>query len=134
MSRESPEAAIEHARAAMARGDFVEVFGCLDLGDLKRIAQNAVALSLGTRIDDADEEMRQICRAYGFPLDDILAARRRIMQSPGMEATMAHRDAMKRGLAAVSNLPGFLGSLEGYCRRVGGGGSISTRLFQIGRA
>jgi hypothetical protein len=37
---------------------------------------------------------------------------------------------MKRGLAAVSNLPAFLAALEGYSRRVGGGGSISIRLFQ----
>ena len=37
---------------------------------------------------------------------------------------------MKRGLAAVSNLPAFLAALEGYSRRVSGGGSISMRLFQ----
>lgn len=114
----------------MARGDLPEVFACLDVNDLKRIAENAVALSLGARIDDADAEVRQICREYGFPLDEILTARRRIMQSPGMEATMAHRDAMKHGLAAVSNLPAFLGSLERHSRRVSGGGSVSMRLFQ----
>ncbi len=114
----------------MARGDLPEVFACLDRNDLKRIAENAVALSLGAQIDDAGEDLRRICRAHGFPLDDILAARRRIMQSPGMDATMAHRDAMKRGLAAVSNLPAFLAMLEGYSRRVSGGGSIGRRLFQ----
>jgi len=130
MSRESPEAAFEQARAAMSRGDLLEVFACLDVNDLKRVAENAVALSLGAQIDTADDEVRQICHDYGFPLDEILAARRRIMQSPGIEATMGHRDAMKRGLAAVSNLPAFLGSLERYSRRVSGGGSISMRLFQ----
>ena len=47
------------------------------------------------------------------------------------EAVFEHaRAAMKRGLAAVSNLSAFLGALEGYCRRVWGGGSISSRLFQ----
>ncbi len=43
---------------------------------------------------------------------------------------MNQRDTMKRGLAAVSNLPAFLAALEGYSRRVSDGGSISTRLFQ----
>jgi hypothetical protein len=130
MSRETPQAAFEHARAAMLRGDLFEVFACLDLSGLQRIASNAVALSLGAHIDDADREVRRICREYGFPLDDLLSARRRIEQMPGMEATMNQRDTMKRGLAAVSNLPAFLAALEGYSRRVSGGGSISTRLFQ----
>lgn len=114
----------------MARNDLPEVFACLDINDLKRMAENAVALSLGARIDDADDEVRRISRDHNFPLDEILAARRRIMQSPGMEATFAHRDTMKRGLAAVRNLPSFLALLEGYSRRISGGGSISGRLFQ----
>src|SRR5207302_8476485 len=89
-----------------------------------------VALSLGTGIDDADAEVRRICDEHRFPLDDLLGARRRVMQMPGTEATMNQRDTMKRGLAAVSNLPAFLAALEGYSRRVSGGGSISMRLFQ----
>ncbi len=130
MSRETPQAAFEHAQAAMLRGDLFEVFACLDVNDFKRVAANAVALALGTRIDDADEEVRRICEEHGFPLDDLLSARRRVMQMPGRQATTNQRDTMKRGLAAVSNLPAFLAALEGYSRRVSGGGSISTRLFQ----
>lgn len=130
MSRETPEAAFEHARAAMARSDLPEVFACLDVNDLKRVAENAVGLALGRRIDDADAEVRRICREQGFPLDEILTARRRIMQAPGREATMTHRDAMQRGLATVADLPAFLAALEGYSRRLSGGGSISMRLFQ----
>jgi len=130
MSRETPQAAFEHTQAAMLRGDLFEVFACLDVNDLKRVAANAVALSLGTRIDDADEEVRRICDEHRFPLDDLLSARRRVMQKPGRDATTHQRDTMKRGLAAVSNLPAFLAALEGYSRRVRGGGSISTRLFQ----
>ena len=130
MGRESPEAAFEHARAAMARGDLPELFACLDVNDIKRIAENAVTLSLATETGGADEELRQICREHDFPIDDVLAARRRLMESPGREATMGHRDAMKRGLAVVANLPRFLGLLEDYGRRVHGGGSISRRLFQ----
>ena len=130
MSRETPQAAFEHAQAAMLRGDLFEVFACLDVNDLKRVAANAVALSLGARIADADEEVRRICDEHRFPLDDLLSARRRVMQMPGMEATMNQRDAMKRGLAALSNLPAFLAALEGYSRRVSGGGSISMHLFQ----
>ena len=61
------------------------------------------------------------CVEHRFPLDDLLSARRRVMQMPGMEATMNQRDTMKRGLAAVSNLPAFLAALEGYSRRVSGG-------------
>ena len=38
----------------MSRGDLLEVFACLDVNDLKRIAENAVALSLGAQIDTAD--------------------------------------------------------------------------------
>jgi hypothetical protein len=130
MSRETPQAAFEHAQAAMLRGDLFEVFACLDVNDLKRVAANAVALSLGAHIDDADEQVRRICDEHRFPLDDLLSARRRVTQMPGMEATMNQRDTMKRGLAAVSNLPAFLATLEGYNRRVSGGGSISMRLFQ----
>jgi hypothetical protein len=130
MNRETPQAAFEHAQAAMLRGDLFEVFACLDVNDLKRVAANAVALSLGTRVDAADEEVRRICDEHRFPLDDLLNARRRLMQMPGMEATTNQRDTMKRGLAAVSNLPAFLAALEGYSRRAGGGGSISARLFQ----
>jgi hypothetical protein len=130
MSRETPEATFEHARAAMRRGDLREVFACLDVNDLKRVAENAVSLSLGARIDDVDEDVRRMCSEHGFPIDDLLSARRRIMQAPGMEATMNQRDTMKRGLAAVSSLPAFLAALEGYTRRVAGGGSISMRLFQ----
>jgi hypothetical protein len=89
-----------------------------------------LALSLGAHIDDADEEVRRVCDQHRFPLDDLLSARRRVMQMPGMEATMNQGDTMKRGLAAVSNLPAFLAALEGYSRRVSGGGSISMRLFQ----
>ncbi len=129
MSRETPQAAFEHAQAAMLRGDLFEVFGCLDVNDLKRVAANAVAPSLGAH-DDADEQVRRICDEHRFPLDDLLSARRRITQMPGMEATMNQRDTMKRGLAAVSNLPAFLAALESYSRRMSGGGSISMRLFQ----
>jgi hypothetical protein len=129
MSRETPQAAFDHAQAAMLRGDLFEVFACLDVNDLKRVAANAVALVLGARID-ADEEVRRICDEHRFPLDDLMSARRRVMQMPSMEATMNQRDTMKRGLAAVSNLPAFLAALEGYSRRVSGGGSISMRLFQ----
>jgi hypothetical protein len=50
MSRETPQAVFEHAQAAMLRGDLFEVFACLDVNDLKRVAANAVALSLGARI------------------------------------------------------------------------------------
>ena len=130
MSRETPQAAFEHAQAAMLRGDMFEVFACLDVNDLKRVAANAVALSLGTRIDDVDEEVRRICEEHRFPLEDLMSAGRRVMQMPGREATMNQRDTMKRGLAAVSNLPAFLAALEGYSRRASGGGSISMRLFQ----
>lgn len=130
MSRKTPQAAFEHAQAAMLRGDLFEVFACLDVNGLKRVAASAVALSLNTRIDDADEEVRRICDEHRFPLDDLLSARRRVMQMPGMEATMNQRHTMKRGLPAVSNLPAFLAALEGYSRRVSGGGSISARLFQ----
>ena len=108
MSRETPQAAFEHAQAAMLRGDLFEVFACLDVNDLKRVAANAVALSLGARIDDADEEVRRICDEHRFPLDDLLSARRRVMQMPGMEATMNQRDIMKRGLAACRTYPRFL--------------------------
>jgi hypothetical protein len=130
MSRETPQAAFELSQAAMLRGDLFEVFACLDVNDLTRVAANAVAQSLGARIDDADDEVRRICDEHRFPLDDLLSARRRVMQMPGMEATMNQRGTMKRGLAAVSNLPAFLAALEGYSRRVSGGGSISMRLFQ----
>ncbi len=130
MSRETPQAAFEHTQAAMLRGDLFEVFACLDVNDLKRVAANAVALSLGTRIDNADEEVRRICDEHRFPLDDLLSARRRVIQMPGMDATSNQRDTMNRGLTAVSNLPAFLAALEGYSRRVSGGGSISVRLFQ----
>jgi hypothetical protein len=130
MSRETPQAAFEHAQAAMLRGDLFEVFACLDVNDLKRVAANAVALSLGAGIDDADEEVRRICNEHSFPLDDLMSAGRCVMQMPGREATMNQRDTMKRGLAAVPNLPAFLAALEGYSRRVSGGGSISMSLFQ----
>jgi hypothetical protein len=132
MSRETPQAAFDHAQAAMLRGDLFEVFACLDVNDLKRVAANAVALVLGARIDDADadEEVRRICDEHRFPLDDLMSAPRRVMQMPGMEATTNQRETMKRGLAAVSNLPAFLAALEGYSRRVSGGGSISMHLFQ----
>jgi len=130
MSRETPQAAFEHTQAAMLRGDLFEVFACLDVNDLKRVAANAVALSLGTRIDDVDEEVRRICEEHRFPLEDLMSAGRRVMPTPGRDATMNQRDTMKRGLAAVSNLPAFLAALEGYSRRVSGGGSISMRLFQ----
>jgi hypothetical protein len=130
MSRESPEAVFEHARAAMSRGEMTEVFACLDVNDLKKIAENAVNLSIGFGPPAADgmDAMRAICRTYGFPLDDVLAARDRLGTSK--EATMAHRDALKRGLASVSDLPRFLGALEGYCRTRYNRGSVSTRLFQ----
>jgi hypothetical protein len=130
MSRETPEAVFEHARAAMKRGDLIEVFACLEPADLKRIASNAVSLSLGGGGGVPDEEARRICHEYGFPVDDLIGAWQQIMAKPGLEATTKARDTMKRGLAAVSNLGSFLGALEGYCRRVRGGGSISSRLFQ----
>ena len=129
MSRETPQAAFDHAQAAMLRGDLFEVFACLDGNDLKRVAANAVALVLGARIH-ADEEVRRICDEHRFPLDDLMSARRRVMQMPGMEATTNQRDTMRRGLAAVSNLPAFLAALEGYSRRVSRSGSISMHLFQ----
>jgi hypothetical protein len=130
MSRETPEAAYEHAREAMRRQDLPEVFACLDVNDLRRIAENAINLSLGARIDDADPEVRGICRDHGFPLDDLLDARRQVMASPGLEATRRMRDTMKRGLGGVTRLAVFLGALERYTRRVAGGGSVSLRLFQ----
>jgi hypothetical protein len=43
MSRETPQVVFEHAQAAMLRGDLFEVFACLDVNDLKRVAANAVA-------------------------------------------------------------------------------------------
>jgi hypothetical protein len=54
MSRETPQAAFEHAQAAMLRGDLFVEFACLDVNDLKRLAASAVALSLGAHIDDAE--------------------------------------------------------------------------------
>ena len=130
MSRETPQAAFDHAQAAMRRGDLLDVLTCLDVSDLKRIAANAIALALGTHVDDAAQEVRRICDEHHFPIENLLSARRRVLQSPGMEATMNQRDTMKHGLAAVSNLPEFLAALEGYARRVNGSGSLSTQLFQ----
>lgn len=109
-------------------GDVFEVFACLDVNDLKPVAANAVALSPGARIDDADEEVRRICEERRFPLDDLLSARRRVVQMPGMEATMNQPDTMKRGLAGVSNLPAFLAALERYSRRVSAAGSDQHAL------
>src|SRR5260370_8452987 len=129
MSRETPQAAFDHAQAAMLRGDLFEVFACLDVNDLKRVAANAVALVLGARIDDADEGVRRICDEHRFPLDDLMSARRRVLQMPGMEATTNQRDTMKRGLAAVSNLPPFLAALEGYSRPLTLACPISIPLF-----
>lgn len=130
MNPTSPQAVYEHARDAMRRNDLAKVFACLDVNDLKRIAENAVALSLGTRIDDADGEVQRICRDHGFPLEPLLRARRQVMESPGYDATMSMRAAMKAGLAAVGNIASFLAALEAYTRRSGGGGSVSSRLFQ----
>ena len=70
------------------------------MNDLKRVAANALALSLVARIDEADEEVRRICDEHRFPLDDLLNARRRVIQMPGREATMNQRDIMKRGLSS----------------------------------
>jgi hypothetical protein len=130
MSRETPEAAFEHARDAMQRGDLFEVFACLDVNDLKRIASNAVALSLHGGFDNPAPEVQQICDEYGFPLDELVNATRRMLQTPGMEATKSYRDTMTRALAGVSELPSFLAALERHTRRTRGGGSISLSLFQ----
>ena len=54
MSRATPQAAYETAREAMRRQDWPAVFACLDVSDLKKIAANAVALSLGASIDEAE--------------------------------------------------------------------------------
>jgi hypothetical protein len=114
----APQAVFDHAQAPMLRGDLLEVFACLDVNDLKRVATNAVALVLGSSIDDADEEVRRICDEHRFPLDDLMSARRRVMQMPGMEATTNQRDTMKSGLAAVSNLPAFLAARRLQSTRV----------------
>src|SRR5260370_8396360 len=103
MSRETPQAAFDHAQAAMLRGDLFEVFACLDVNDLKRVAANAVALVLGARIDDADEEVRRICDEHRFPLDDLMSARRRLLQMPGIEATTTPRHTIKLALPAPPN-------------------------------
>jgi len=44
--------------------------------------------------------------------------------------TSAERSKLVNLIVAVSSLPAFLAALEGYSRRVSGGGSISMRLFQ----
>ena len=54
MSRATPQAAYETAQEAMRRQDWPAVFACLDVSDLKKIAANAVALSLGASIDEAE--------------------------------------------------------------------------------
>ena len=105
MSRETPQAAFDHAQAAMLRGDLFGLFACLDVNDLKRVAANAVALALGARIDDADEEVRRICDEHRFPLDDLLSGRRRVMQMPGREATRNQRDTMKLRVGGFHGKP-----------------------------
>ena len=79
MSRDTPQAAFEHVQAAMLRGDLFEVFASLDVNDLKRVAANAVVLSLGARIDDADEDVRRIC-------DEHLSTRRSPERAPARHA------------------------------------------------
>jgi hypothetical protein len=54
MSRATPQAAYETAREAMRRRDWPAVFACLDVSVLKKIAANAVDLSLGAGIDEAE--------------------------------------------------------------------------------
>ena len=52
----------------MPRGDLLEVFACLDVNDLKRVAENAVALSLGAQIDTNDE-VRQVASVTDVHVD-----------------------------------------------------------------
>ncbi len=64
MSRETPQAAFEHAQAAMLRGDLFEVFACLDVNDLKRVAANAESAGRHeARPSRVVEPTRVSCRA-----------------------------------------------------------------------
>jgi hypothetical protein len=148
MARRTPEETFAEARAAMERGDWENVFACLDPADVARIARNTFArfLVAGGAAGDA---FLQICARYGISeatLADLRARGRAIGDSarvpiapagPAMleqsrrhqQLVQAYQQAQEDALAAVPDLPAFTGALERAVRADGSGGSVSSTLF-----
>lgn len=146
MDQSTPEAVFESAQQAVAQQDWSSLFHCIDRNDLIRICANSVrALA-----DAADPETIQLIEERGFPVSEMRALDQEMMESGlrlmqdakngapiDMQASLEHNRLVKRGekfldsnLRRVKQLPGFTALLEERMRRVVGGGSISSTLFQ----
>lgn len=139
MSRSSPEATFATAQAALARGDWDELFACLDTGDLQRIVKNGLS-----RLSH-DAEVEAAARAAG--VDPALIDRaKELAVKIGSAATVAlsgaklegyrlkdvvdeHRDTLGAIARSAPDLVALTAGLERAMRRDGGGGSVSSTLF-----
>jgi hypothetical protein len=149
MPRSSPEAVFRTAQAAVAGGDWETFFGCLAAGDLKRLAAIGVACTIG----DSGQRFTDIAVEHGASdaaVAEVRSAARRLEESataisdaPPLpnETTLAlsfgHRDLVKAYdaaaatcVASLTDLAVYVAKVERLRRETGGGGSVSSSMFE----
>jgi len=136
----TPDSVFGSAQSAIATGDLSAALAYFDRGDLQKIAGNSVrALSA------ADPDFDELCARFGFGTlaelreltDRMAASAASLTDERASYDPVAHRQmvkdydaAIKTGIRGVTDLPGFTAAMEGRMRRVMGGGSISSSLFE----
>jgi hypothetical protein len=121
MSKTSPAVVFEEAQGAMAEGDWVTFFGCLDRHDLQRLISNGISLSL-TFQQGHQAVLEAECQKHDFPLAEVVTFWNARQSKP-------YQKAVDSALKRVADWPGFMATLEQHTRRCCGGGSVSSSLF-----
>lgn len=139
MSRDTPEAVFEEARAAVARADWTTFFSCLDDADVLSLTKNSGLLAL--------KEAQELAAQFGITLEDLFPRREALAKAAEAVLSGADSDRLSRSLSvrdlakqleaelelklrAVRDLPGFAGAIETAKRAQLGGGTVSSRMFQ----
>jgi hypothetical protein len=139
MSRDTPEAVFEEARAAVARADWTTFFSCLDDADVLSLTKNSGLLGLS--------KAQELAAQFGISLEDLFPKREALAKAAEAVLDGADSDRLSRSLSvrdlakqleaelelklrAVRDPPGFAGAIETAKRAEMGGGTVSSRMFQ----
>jgi len=139
MSMSTPEETFAAAQAAMERGDWDELFACLEPGDVGRVVKNGLS-GLGR-----DVRVEELCREAGVEPALVDSARALAAQmATAAQACLAgdmaaslrlkelvegHRLALDAIIKAASDIATLAAGLERHLRATAGGGSVSSSLF-----
>jgi hypothetical protein len=117
----TPGEAFQRAKDAVDEANWEAFYASLDRRDILTLVRNGLNVALSVGADDT--RFRQACTDAGFPLEPVAAALARADWK-------AHRAELDAGLDLVEDLATFAAAVERHVRRLHGGGSVSSTLFQ----